>query len=279
MRRLAILTTAFFCTMAAHSAGAPEEAKALPRSSAPEGQVLVRLHLYRVLGALSGDTTLKPDFWAGTPEARAELEKSLTLFTSADLGVGDGRLRATGDGWSWNGEPLGSNGNLKVALPEEQFRKIASPIILTTPEIRIATQAASLRIHSEQPFEYFEKRDDGLFERKVLQIETGIEIEMQIENQDDEEDDKPIHFSKFSLSLSSVNRREPIDDVELEVGRPIIDTTTYEMPIRVEAGKDYGFLLHPRGTKGVLIVRLRAELPDYSEETATRRGASGPARD
>ena len=254
-----------------------------PIQASGEEAISIQLKLFRVMGTLSGDTSLDEDVWAGSEPPGAELTKALTIFTHGHFRLGENVLEMKENGWFWNGASLESDSSLNNISSESQLtlkgkpsvavkdngtfisaekiehvaseKESESPIrLICAPNILVRSgEAADYHIVSKQEIEYFEQREDGLFELKKLQEPTWLEIEMQVES----EGQNKIRFSELTFSLRSVEEREPIPGVTLPVGRPILQTREYKVNIRVTSGKDYGFLLHPGHGQGVLIIRLR----------------------
>ncbi len=255
--------------------------------------ITIQLKLFRVMGTLSGDTSLDEDVWAGSEPPGAELIKALTLFTHGHFRLGENVLEMKENGWFWNGAPLESDSSLKDISTESQLTLKGKPSVavkgnrtfisdekiqhvssekesgsrirlICAPNILVLSgEAADYHIISEQEIEYFEQREDGLFELKKLQEPTWLEIVMRVES----EGQNKIRFSELTFSLRSVEEREPIPGVTLPVGRPILETREYKADIRVTSGKDYGFILHPGQGQGVLIIRLRLGLVAESLDT------------
>lgn len=251
-----------------------------------EEDISIQLQMFRVMGTLSGDTSLDEDVWAGSEPPGSELTKALTLFTRGHFRLGENVLEMKENGWFWNGAPLESDSSLNnisseshmilkgkpsvsvkdnsAMISAERIEHVVSenesesPIrLISAPNILVRSgESAEYHITSKQKIEYFEQREDGLFELKKLEEPTWLEITMQVEN----EGQNRIRFSDLTFSLRSVEEREPIPAVTLPVGRPILQTREYKADIRVTSGKDYGFLLHPGQGQGVLIIRLRADL-------------------
>jgi len=225
--------------------------------------VYIRCQIFRVMGNMSAETSLESGVWAREEPPGVEFKQALTLFTEGRFQLGDDLLESNDKGWFWNGTPLSFDAAEGVSLPAEQIRLISAPTFLTQ-----VGQPVSLSVSSTQKIEYFEKRDDGLFELKRLQEPTALNIELQLEEEGSDRG-KRVHLANVTFSLRSVEKREPIPGLTLPVGRPILQTREYSAAIRVISGRDYGFVLNPGAGQGVLIVRLRAEPPPNSPDHET----------
>jgi hypothetical protein len=255
-----------------------------------EEAISIQFQIFRVMGTLSSDTSLDAEFWAGSEPPGAELTKALTLFTHGRFRLGEDVLEIKESGWFWNGDALEFDsslnnisseshlilqGNPSVSVKDDgtfisadkmkyvaSERETESPVrLIAAPKILVRSgEAAELQIISQQKIEYFEQREDGLFELRKLQEPTGLKIEIRAES----EGQKKIRINPLTFSLRSVEEREPIPAVTLPVGRPILQAREYKVDIRVTSGKDYGFILHPGHGQGVLIIRLRLDLTTES---------------
>lgn len=229
-----------------------------PIQASGEETIAIQCQIFRVMGTLSGDTSLDGDIWAGGEAAGAKLTKALTLFTHGHFRLGEDVLEITKNGWFWNGACLDFGRAEEMGMPENQIQVIASPAILIE-----SSESATIFISSNQKLEYFEKREDGLFELKHIQGPTGLKIEIRAES----EGQNKIRIKYLTFSLRSVEEREPIPNVTLPVGRPILESREFKVDIEVTPGKDYGFILHPGQGQGVLIIRLRLDLITESLNT------------
>ena len=222
--------------------------------------VYIRCQIFRVMGNMSAETSLENGVWAHEEPPDVESKQALTLFTGGRFQLGDDLLESNDKGWLWNGTPLTFDAATEVLLQADQIRLISAPTILTK-----VGQLVAVSVSPTQGIEYFERRDDGLFELKKLQEPTELSIEMQLEEAGSDRV-KQVHLANVTFSLRSVEKREPIPELTLPVGRPILQTREYSAEIRIVKGRDYGFVLNPGAGQGVLIVRLRVEPPPISLE-------------
>ena len=220
-----------------------------------DANVLVRIELYRIEGSVSGKTSIEGNIViedrSGRGKSDPAFDQMFTFFTSAQFDVGREKLIIDREGWSVRrdmptspGESLESRG--KIAL-------VVKPSILVPLGERAAMAAVS-----KSPIEYFEKREDGLFEHKNLAVERGLTIEFTPQRMR-RGGRLTIRLEDLNFLLTTVADRQEIPGVNLPVGIPVVKNQELTTDIKVEPGKDYGILISPGGEQGVLIVRLRAE--------------------
>ena len=219
---------------------------------AAEDEVRVRLQIFRTVGDMYlEETSLRENIWADSREAWERAKKSVTLFDHGHLRLGENRLEINERGCYWNRSQLTFREGHRVKLPEDRIRLIYSP------SVRMETgKYSTVKIESKQLFEYFEKREDGLCEPKRMELPTGLTIEMRPFR---ERHDR-IRFREMKITLRSVGKREKIPGLGLQVGRPILETHEYVLPLRVRARRNYGILLRPGGGHGAIFMRLFAEI-------------------
>lgn len=219
--------------------------------AAPSETIRIRCQIFRVNGALSGDASGVDEIWAGDKPPGPDVRKTLTLFTEGRFKLAKDELRAERKGWTWNGTAIAWDGNQKAELPEDRISLIAPAPI----SVSASGQKAAIEINSDQKIQYFEKRDDGLFELKELDATTGLKIEMFVKA----EKSGKIRLSDIVFQLRLVVERVAIPGVSLQVGRPVLKTKEYRVDLRLSPNEDCGILVHPGEGQGVLLVRLRAE--------------------
>ncbi|NQT83774.1 hypothetical protein HQ563_12155 [bacterium] len=217
-----------------------------PVPAAPVGdrqQVLVELDLFRVRGNIVGETWLNSNTSATkVGESPLPRKGQSCVFTFAELMIAGVKFRSDDSGWTWDGEKQPTRGK-KVEM-------IASPRILV-----LLNESFKIAIGSQQPIEYFEKRPDGLFELKRLDEETGFTVSGRVEKGKAAQ----MILCDLTILLRSVDRREPIKGVTLDVGQPIITTHESKTKIAVRSGQDCGIFLGTEGY-GDLLMRLRVDL-------------------
>jgi len=231
-----------FCLCALPDAGTAADKK--------DVQFEAEYRLYRILDHLSGETSLDENIWAGKEPPSLEQKKSLTPFTSARFQLGKNRFEIGDKGWFWNGANMDDRTSQTQAL----WDSTNSISLMIAPRIRVLNgEVAVIAVESVRKLEYFERRSDGLFELKGMYEPTGLDIKTTptLEN------DGRIRLN-LEIVLRSVEKREPIPGVTLQVGRPILQMREHKAELLVRPGKEYGILLHAGDDgQGVLIFRLQ----------------------
>ena len=224
--------------------------------------------LYRVEGRLSGETALDENIWTGKEPADLEQKKSLTLFTSAKFQLGEDHFEIGDKGWFWNGANMDDRTSRTQAL----WDSINSIVLMAAPRIRVLNgEVAVIAVESVRKLEYFERRSDGLFELKGMYEPTGLDIKAPLTL----EKDGRIRLN-LEIVLRSVEKREPVPGVTLQVGRPILQMREHKAELLVRPGKEYGILLHAGDEgQGVLIFRLRLEMAKPAAGSGEKTPAQG----
>lgn len=210
-----------------------------------EVRVVLSFDIYRIGGDISGETSLTDFVWPNSDAQADSIKKGFRFFTIADLKIAGIEFKAGQDGWTWNGERV-PTGTERVSL-------------LSTPKVMArAGQRFELQVGPTEAVAYFEKRPDGLFELKAIDTELGL-IVMATAKEGGED---RILLEDFRIELRSIEGREPIDGVPLDVGAPRIEVERYTATLSLRAGRDYGVQIRTgkRFGGGFLLVRMRADL-------------------
>ena len=213
----------------------PDPAVAAPLTA---DQVLLEFDVYRVSGNASLESVQLGQVEVSTSESDVQ-PRSVVCFDKAKLKAAGVELAASGEKWTWDG----------IVKPPEN-KRIQT---LSSPRVVVACgNAFEIQIVSRPEIEYFEKRPDGLFELKKLSEETGLRISPRVIRTESDR----IRLENLAIRLRSIESREPIEGLGLDVGRPIIKAFEATMTVQVEPKKYYGILLGTEGY-GFLLVRLR----------------------
>jgi hypothetical protein len=251
-------------------------------SSAPGDlaeEVQIRFQIFALVGRVSGDTDLEEDIWARNREDWRRIDDVVTLFDRGYFRLGDTKLELKDDeGLFWGREKLSFLESQKVDLPADRIRRINAPGVLLEKE-----KSYTIKIHSQQSFQYFEKRADGLFElRQIDDLPTGLDIRIKPRDKDGR-----ILFEDMRITVRAVGRRQVVDGVELPVGRPIVEEQGYDLALRVRPNNTYGILVELKEGQGAVVVffttavvtrpvldTIKRELGDapYSIQRKTRDG-------
>lgn len=239
MRRLGILLgTIVFVFCAADAEGKEKN------------RIRIQCQIFKFTGLLPGKTFEDESIWT-TEETPDALKDRVTVFSQGWFELGKDKLEFKDGKCLWKGKAFAIEGEQKVKLPEDFIKLVYSPVVTMDEH-----SPGGFEIKSTQPIQYFEKREDGLFELKEMELATGLDIE--ITEPAEEEDKGYIRLTDMIMRMRSVEKRERIEGVNLSVGRPVLSEQKYEFYFRVRPGKDYGILIRPERGQGGLLIRLRA---------------------
>ena len=97
--------------------------------------------------------------------------------------------------------------------------------------------SASITISDETELQYFEQAQDGLFSLRSLEVgESAPGIELGVTPRSKSLEEGRIELD-FKFRITSVNSRESLEGVKLNVGRPILRTTRAEGLLTVRDGE------------------------------------------
>jgi hypothetical protein len=207
---------------------------------------LLEFSFYRVKGDISGETLLTDNIWEKIESEKAEAKKGPTFFTLATFTVGrlfnKVKFVANDKGWTWDG---------RDKLPES--RKDGPMEMLSAPKVLVNSgQTFQIMIGADVPVQYFEKQPDGRFEVKTFLEPTGLGTSATVELAGTGR----VVLRDLTVQTRTIEERQRIENVTLDVGRPFIKTREAKTTISVEPGRDYGMMLTPEGY-GCMIVRIR----------------------
>jgi hypothetical protein len=151
-----------------------------------------------------------------------------------------------------------SNGALTTQSTEAATDASRKPPwqIVAAPRLRVAVgQDAQMTIG--QPISYLEKRDDGCLElrQEPGQVE-GVNLSLKVERAAEKE----IRFQPIELKFSRVAGRQPVPDVPLDVGRPIIDSRETSLGCTLDRGNVAVIPLPQNDEDAPILVFLTAEV-------------------
>ncbi len=213
-----------------------------------EDTIQVRFQIFVLNGTVLGDTSLREDFedvWDGDDNDWKELGGAVTLFDRGKFQFGNDILYINGDGCYWNKKRIPFEDQHCVELPEQKIRKIYSPIVHLDQY-----ESSTIKIHSDQTYEYMVKRDDGLFELKYIAIPTGLDITVRPKKKHHR-----IIFDEMWVKVRAIGRREPISGVSLPIGKPVVNTHEYKLELELRYEKKiYGVLLHLEESQGFVLI-------------------------
>ncbi len=213
-------------------------------------QVLIDFDVYRILGNLSGETSVTTGLPASIAREQGSVKDPFVLFNLAKLTVAGIEFRADETAWTWDGKDRPPSG--------KRVEMISSPRVVV-----LLNHSFEISIGSQQPVEYFEKRPDGLFELKRGNEQTGLSISANVA----QGESGKLLLRDLTIRLQSIEKREPIEGVSLDVGRPIVKTQESVATVAVKQGASWGIVLGTEGY-GWLLLRLRVQVVCPSETHA-----------
>ncbi len=220
---------------------------------APTDEVVeIEFEIYKVMGDISGETSLTDNIWEGLNKSKEEMKakyKDFTFFVLADLTVGGIQLKANETEWTWDGKEQPPKNN--------HCTLISKPHVLIPPN-----ESFTIEIGEKVPaMQWYEKRPDGLFELKTTAIETGMKISSRIEKGPSNR----IVLKDFQFEMSSIDLREKIEGVDLDVGKPVITKRAVSTDLAIKPDCYYGIMIHTKG-RGTLIMKICARLVPIPEK-------------
>jgi len=222
-----------------------------PSAQAREGnKIQVQMQIFKYSGILPGKTSAREQIWT-TDDPPDKFKDKVKVFSEAAFKIGEDRLQFKDGRCFWNEKKIPITGPKDFKMPTERIRLIYAPVVEMEEH-----DDRKVEIRSKQPIQYFQKREDGLFELKDIQLPTGLDIE--ITEAVEEEDKGFIRLTDLLMTMRSIEKRERIPGVNLSVGKPVLAEQEYEMYFRLRPGKDYGILIKPERGQGGLLVRMRA---------------------
>jgi hypothetical protein len=222
-----------------------------PSAQARKDNIIqVRLQIFKFTGSLPGETGADEPIWT-TDDVPDKVEGEVDVFSRGSFEIGEDKLQFKDGRCFWNKKEIPIAGPEEFKLPTERIQLVYAPVV-EMPE----HGERRVEIKSKQPIQYFEKRADGLYELKEIQLATGLDIEITEASED--EGRGYIELEDLLMRVRSVEKREKIPGVNLSVGKPVLGEQKYELYFRLRPGKDYGVLITPKNRQGGLLVRLRA---------------------
>ncbi len=167
---------------------------------------------------------------------------------------------AAGNRFIFGTEPLkdGESDNLSTLL--RTLAAHAEVEILSRPQIRgLMGQSAGVGIGSvRSPIPYLTRTGERTFELREVDVGStlGITIDLTVRAGDETEQ---IEISPLKISMKTMDGREQIPGLELDVGKPIVSTRTLETSITLIEGTEVNgiALPGPPGRQPILFLCVR----------------------
>jgi hypothetical protein len=149
-------------------------------------------------------------------------------------------LECREQGWKWNGKDRPG--------PESGARLLAEPVVAVPIAVPFRVS-----IGSEVPIQYFVKTSEGLYGLVSTQEKTGVTLSGKVNK---------VEPSKISLDVSLetrfVEKRKPLEGVNLDVGEPIVTGSQISFAVSMKPGVAHG-VLSGAEKHGDLLLRMEAQ--------------------
>ncbi len=226
-----------------------------------EKQIMVEMDIFRILGNISGQTSLTDSVYEGLDSPTLEQKKRFSCWVLADQNMAGVQLKADENSWKWDGkEKLAETDRIRLMLSPRVIAKLGEKV--------------SISLGSETPLQYFEKRDDGLYELKVKHEKIGMGVEFTPEAGENGR----IVLRDLTFSFRTVEKREPIEEVLLEAGVPIVTRKDYKTSIALKSGRFYGLGLRSEG-RGFYLVRIKVGTIEADVEESAKTESKKSAKE
>jgi hypothetical protein len=163
----------------------------------------------------------------------------------------------------------------EVADPWDAAQKEPGVTVLAAPKLAVvARQSAVLQIQSQQIFTYLEPLGEGTFKAKHTDpMELGIKFVLGV--QPVEGDKRAIEVSPLEIQLAVLDGREPVDGLDLDVGKPIVATRSLKTTAKMKLGVTRMIPI-PSGpkTQAALLLRINRIDPAGLEPIPPRSATS-----
>lgn len=164
----------------------------------------------------------------------------------------------SGPGQRTGGDPESLSSMLRIAAT------YAEVDILSRPQIRaLLGQSAKVHIGAEQPrISYLVRTGTKSFEVRESAGESPLGLTIDLTARAVDDSDK-IEISPLSISTTTLDGREPVPGLDLDVGKPIVSTRTLKTSMTLVDGADSSgiALPGPPGRQPVLFLSVRRVNP------------------
>ena len=136
--------------------------------------------------------------------------------------------------------PIRATENARSAADGAQLwddaQKKPGVTVLATPTLAVVGgQTGVIQIQSEQIFEYLEPVGEGKYQAKHTEpTELGMKFVLGVQTV--EGDARSVEISPLEIQLAVLDGREPVEGLDLEVGKPIIATRSLKTTAKMKLG-------------------------------------------
>ena len=208
------------------------------------------LRVTQINASISGDTSLTDDIGTRDEHGRpSAVTGPFSFFTLADLKIGDMTFHFDADGETWDEKRAPTN-------PTQASRQ-ASPVILSLPG-----QEVTMSIGGVETFQYMRRVEADRFELATIDLSVGITAKLKLE----QSRGGRVRLAPFKLTIASVQGRQPIEGVDLNIGVPLVSKQEAVNKLTLELGRPYGIQWMTDG-QGVLLITLKVSEVDIPEKS------------
>jgi hypothetical protein len=146
-------------------------------------------------------------------------------------------------------------------------------ITLAQPKVAVlANQQAVVSLISPSELQYLVRQSADTFKlMKTEPKELGIEIKLMVSPLKD--DPEQVEISPLEFSVTTLDRREKIDGLDLDVGKPVVSTRKLETSTTVKLGQVYETVI-PSPPQKVALLLLRVERVERFDSAKSESDAS-----
>ena len=263
----------------------PAEITPAPPAASIETYNLVETLIYQIRGSITGQTSLTEDIGLRDPQGRpAAVTNGIQVFDIADLTIAGAQYHLGPDGDTWTlpdtspglfpglmsrpvpgsastsqdgqAEPEAADAEASTVLGASVRHQPWLPAgvdIVVGPSIASpAGQESGIVVGQSGTFQYFERLESGLFELHETQLPTQVVLTSIVKPNAD----GSLQLDPYKIVFSTVKSRQPVEGVDLNIGRPIVSQDTLIQSMRIQPGRPYG-LLWNSGTNGQILIVLK----------------------
>jgi hypothetical protein len=203
-------------------------------------------------------------------ELRGDAKRALKEAGFSAVGRSEGRRRDT--------ELIeGGPGNLESLKQSADSLDVLSAPMITTE----MGQASSIEVSTGSvQLPYFVRTGEKTFELKESAADGRLGIRIHLTVRPVAGQDDKLSVSPIKISMTTLDGREPVAGVDLDIGKPIVSTRTLETSITLVNGADpSGIVLPaPAGRQPVLFVSVQRVREPRPGEIVPNPGATIPIR-
>lgn len=200
-------------------------------------QIFIEVDIFQIQTDISGETSLTDYVWPSKIEEEEAKENKLTFFTKAKFKLQNEELALDEKTWS---DQAGF----------KECKGLASPRFLVQQG-----REFEMNIGSDEKTEYFEAREDGLYELKTLPESIGLSVKSQVLLEGQER----ILLKDLTFLFRTIEGREELKGSQSgQFGKPIVKEKNLTTTLNLKPQTNYGILASSEG-QGALLIRLRVE--------------------